>query len=162
MLNNYSSILLAAVLAGSPAIASTHHQLPQSAIARQIEADVAEIVHGINTRNINEATKFDAPSLISMESMRTPSYGAKADHDGLSDVFKYEPSWHLSMIDEAVDVARSGEMAIYRSTYRENSTREGTPYTHKVNYIAGFQRDADGMWRIHWSVVCAQSPSQKQ
>ena len=161
MRNNYFSTLLVAALAGSPAIASTHHQSPQSAIVRQIEADVAEIVHGIDSKNMVEATKFDAPALISMESMRPPSYGAKADHDGLSGVFKYEPSWHLSMIDETVDVATSGEMAIYRSTYREDSTRDGTPYTHKVNYIAGFQRDADGMWRIHWSVVCAQSPSQK-
>lgn len=162
MLHNYSATLLAAVLTSSPAIASTHQQSAQSAIARQIEADVAEIVHGINSKNINEATKFDAPSLISMESMRPPSYGAKADHDGLSEVFKYEPSWHLSLIDEAVDVARSGEMAVYRSTYSEDSTRDGTPYTHKVNYIAGFQRDPDRMWRIHWSVVCAQSPSQKK
>jgi ketosteroid isomerase-like protein len=77
-------------------------------------------------------------------------------------VFKYAPTWHLGMIDETVDVARSGDMAVYRSTYNEDSTRDGVPFTHKVNYIAGFQRDADGMWRVHWSVVCAQSPSQKK
>ncbi len=33
---------------------------------------------------------------------------------------------------------------------------------YKLNFIAGFQHDADGLWRVRWSVVCAQSPSQKK
>jgi ketosteroid isomerase-like protein len=76
--------------------------------------------------------------------------------------FKYAPSWHLSMIEEAVDVAKSGDMAVYRGTYSENSTRDGVAYTHKGNYLAGFRRDADGIWRVHWSVVSWQSPSHKK
>jgi ketosteroid isomerase-like protein len=94
--------------------------------------------------------------------MRPPSVGAKSEREGFAMVFKYSPSWRLSLIDETVDVAKSGDMAVYRSTYDEDSTRDGAPYTHKVNFIAGFRRDADGMWRVHWSVVCAQSPSQKK
>lgn len=152
------STLILAMLTGS----SAHASPSQAAIAAQIKADVAEIVAGINGKDIAKATKYDAPDLVSMESMRPPSYGAKSDHDGLSMVFKYAPTWHLGMIDETVDVARSGDMAVYRSTYNEDSTRDGVPFTHKVNFIAGFQRDADGMWRVHWSVVCAQSPSQKK
>lgn len=149
-------------LTASPVHATTHKLITRSAIAAQIKSDVAEIVDGINSKDIVKATKFDAPDLISMESMRAPSYGARPNHDGLTMVFKYAPSWHLSMIDEAVDVSKSGDMAVYRSTYNEDSTRDGAPYTHKVNYIAGFRRDADGRWLIHWSVVCAQSPSEKK
>jgi len=133
-----------------------------SATASKIKADVAEIVAGINTKDIAEATKFDAPDLVSMESGREPSVGAKADHDGLSMVFKYAPSWHLTMLDETVDVARSGDMATYRGTYQEDSLHDGVPFTHKGNYIAGFRRDADGMWRVHWSAVVWQSPSKKK
>lgn len=152
------------ITAGSCAIAYASPQpvSSHSAIAKQIEADVAEIVAGINAKDIGRATKFDAPDLVSMESMRPPSFGAKANYDGLSMAFKYAPSWHLSMIDEVVDVAESGEMAIYRGTYAEDSLRDGVPYTHKGNYIAGFRRDSDGMWRVHWSVVCWQSTSQKK
>jgi ketosteroid isomerase-like protein len=127
-----------------------------------IEADVAEMIAGINAKNIDEATKFDAPDLISMESMREPSIGAQADRDGLSMAFKYSPGWHLAMIDEAVDVAQAGDMAIYRGTYAEDSLRDGVPYTHKGNYIATFRRDSDGKWRVHWSVIAWQSPSQKK
>lgn len=155
-------MVIVTVLSCIPAHASTHLRTSQSAVASQIKADVAQIVEGINSKDLAKATKFDAPDLISMESMRAPSSGAKTNHDGLAMVFKYTPSWHLRLIDEAVDVAKSGDMAIYRSTYSEDSTRDGTPFTHKVNYIAGFSRDPDGMWRVHWSVVCAQSPSEKK
>ena len=126
-----------------------------------IKADVAEIVGGINAKDIAKATKFDAPDYLSMESMREPSIGVDADKAGLSMAFKYSPQWHLGLIDETVDVSDSGEMAVYRSTYSEDSVNDGVPMTHKVNYIAGFRHDPDGVWRVHWSVVCAQSRSHK-
>jgi hypothetical protein len=46
--------------------------------------------------------------------------------------------------------------------YSEDSMRNEVPYTHKGNYVAGFQRDPDGMWRIHWSVIAWQSASKKK
>ena len=156
----YIAALTLTAFAFAPAHAKASKS--QAAVATQIKADVAEIVAGINAKDIVRATKFDAPDLISMESMREPSYGAKTNHDGMAMVFKYAPDWHLGMIDEAVDVAKSGDMAVYRSTYNEDSLRDGVPFTHKVNYIAGFRREPDGMWRVHWSVVCAQSPSKKK
>lgn len=150
------------ILAAAPAIASASPQASKALIASRIKAEVAEIVAGINAKDIDKATKFDAPDLVSMESMRAPSVGAKADRDGLSMAFKYAPSWHLSLVDETVDVAEAGDMAIYRSTYNEESSRDGVPYTHTGNYVAGFRRDGDGMWRVHWSVISWQSPSHKK
>ena len=149
-------------IALSSAVHASPGSPPGSATASKIKADVAEIVAGINTEDIAKATKFDAPDLVSMESGREPSVGAKADHDGLSMAFKYAPNWHLSLIDETVDVAKAGDMAIYRGTYAEDSLRDGVPYTHKGNYVAGFRRDADGLWRVHWSVIAWQSPSKKK
>jgi ketosteroid isomerase-like protein len=152
----------AIVLGVVPAQAPASPTQSPAAIAARIKADVAEMIHGINTKNIDEATRFDAADLVSMESGREPSVGAKADHDGLSMAFKYAPSWHLTMLDETVDVARSGDMAVYRGSYAEDSMRDGVPFTHKGNYLAGFKRDADGVWRVHWSVVAWQSPSKKK
>jgi ketosteroid isomerase-like protein len=162
LLKPYRNAFVLAVLACAPVQASARQPASQAAIAARIRADVAEIVAGINAKDIDKATKYDAPDLVSMESMREPSYGAKSDRDGLSMAFKYAPDWHLGLIDETVDVAKSGDMAVYRSTYNEDSLRDGVPFTHKVNYIAGFRRDPDGMWRTHWSVVNAQSPSKKK
>jgi ketosteroid isomerase-like protein len=162
MLKRHYPIVIAAALSCGPAGASPAARPSQSAIAGKIKADVAEIVAGINAKDIDQATRFDAPDLVSMENGREPSVGAKADRDGLSMAFKYAPSWHLSLVDETVDVARAGDMATYRGTYAEDSLRDGVPYTHKGNYIAGFRRDPDGMWRMHWSVIAWQSASKKK
>jgi ketosteroid isomerase-like protein len=162
MLKKISSAILVTALSCTMARASTHQRPSKSAIASQIKADVAEIIAGINTKDIDKATKFDAPDLVSMESMREPSFGAKADRDGLSMTFKYSPSWHLTLIDESIDVAKAGDMAIYRGTYAEDSMRDGVPYTHKGNYVAAFRSDPDGMWRVHWSIIAWQSPSKKK
>jgi ketosteroid isomerase-like protein len=161
MSNQFKPLLILVGLLSTPVHAASHPP-SQSEIASHIKADVAEIVAGINSKDVDKATRFDAPDLVSMESMRPPSVGAKSEREGFAMVFKYSPSWRLSLIDETVDVAKSGDMAVYRSTYNEDSTRDGVPYTHKVNFIAGFRRDPDDMWRMHWSVVCAQSPSQKK
>jgi ketosteroid isomerase-like protein len=162
MFMRLGSITIVTLVLCSSVGASPRQAPPRSAIATQIKADVAEIVAGINAKDIDKATKYDAPDLISMESGRTPSTGAKADRDGLSMTFKYAPNWHLALIDETVDVAKAGDMAIYRGTYAEDSLHDGVPFTHNGNYVAGFRHDQDGMWRVHWSVVAWQSPSHKK
>jgi ketosteroid isomerase-like protein len=162
MLKGLGSLAAVTFLTCSAVHAAPHPATSKSDIASHIKADVAEIIAGINSKDIERATKFDAPDLVSMESMRPPSFGAKANREGLSMAFKYAPTWHLTLVDETVDVAKAGDMAIYRSTYSEDSTRDGVPYTHKGNYVAGFMLDPDGKWTIHWSVVCWQSPSEKK
>lgn len=132
-------------------------------IAAQIKADVAEIVAGINTHDSARATEFDSPDVIRMESMSKPSVGAESDREGFAAAFKYAPNWRVSMIDETVDVADAGDLAVYRSTYNEDSKADdGTPLTHKVNFLAGFMHDADGAWRMQWYVICAQERSHKK
>lgn len=145
----------------SAACASAHAETTSSTESK-VRSEVAEIVAGINAKDIDKATKYDASDLLSMESGRTPSRGSKADHDGLSMAFRYAPSWHLTMIDETVDVSKAGDWAVYRGTYAEDSTRDGVPFTHTGNYIAGFRHDRDGVWRVHWSVIAWQSPSHKK
>lgn len=157
MLKRHCSI--AGALSAACATAHAQPVLPTDA---RIRSEVAEIIAGINAKDIDKATKYDAPDLISIESGRPPSTGAKADRDGLSMAFKYSPSWHLTMIDEAVDVAKSGDMAVYRGTYAEDSTRDGVPFTHTGNYVAGFRLDHDGVWRVHWSIIAWQSASHKK
>ncbi|MDE2448235.1 MAG: DUF4440 domain-containing protein [Gammaproteobacteria bacterium] len=135
----------------------------KAAIATAIEADVAEIVAGINAHDPDRATRFDASDVVRMESMSQPSVGAKSDKEGFAAAFKYAPNWRVSMIDETVDVSDAGDMAVYRSTYNEDSrAADGTPMTHKVNFLAGFMRDPGGAWRMHWYVICAQERSHKK
>lgn len=126
-----------------------------------IRAEVAAEIAGINAQDPMKATAYEAEDMMFTECGQFATFGRASYRDGLSMTFKREPAWRLSMIDEGVTVAPSGNEAIYHSTDREDSTRSGVPYTHNGNYVAGFRRDQDGVWRIHWSVVCWQSPSHK-
>jgi ketosteroid isomerase-like protein len=129
-------------------------------VATTIKADVAEIVAGINAHDVNRATQFDADEIVSMESGRPPSFGLESEKRGLGMAFQRAPDWRLHLIDETVDVASSGDMALYRSTYDENSTGEGgVAMTHKVNFIAELRRQSNGAWKVVWSAVCAQERS---
>jgi len=162
MLKHFASLLILAGLSCAAGHAATHRPPSRSAIASRIKAEVADEVLGINAHDAAKATAHEADDTISMESGRPPIVGKRVYEQGLAMVFKRAPEWHLSLVDESVDVAKAGDMAIYRSTYDEDSARDGVRYTHRGNFIAGFKRDPDGMWRIHWSVVSWQSPSHKK
>jgi ketosteroid isomerase-like protein len=143
----------------SPLLAATPANAVPDATARiadTIRRDVAELIAGINAHDPARATSFDAPDIVSMESGRPPSIGAADDRRGLSMAFQYTPSWHIRLIDETVDVAASGDMAVYRGTYWQDSADHNIPMTQKVNFIAGFRKRPDGSWQITWSVVCNQ------
>lgn len=148
--------LAALLLCASPSGASVQ---TNAGIARTIKADVAEMVAGINAHDVARATQFDASDIVSMESGRPPSAGLDSERQGLGMAMQHSPTWHLTMLDETVDVAHAGDMAIYRGAYNEDSTNDGVPMTHVVNFIAGFVKQHDGSWKIEWSVVCAQSRS---
>jgi ketosteroid isomerase-like protein len=128
----------------------------QTQVAATIKANVAEIVAGINAHDVARSTKFDAPDIVTMESGRPPTVGIAADKQGFGEAFKEAPSWRVSLVTDTVDVSSSGDMAVYRSTYNQDSNdAKGTPLTQKVNFVAGFHREADGAWLMRWSVVCA-------
>lgn len=154
-LNHSRAVMAALCFFCAAALAAKASPPSKASIAKAIEADVAELIAGINTQDPDRATRFDAPDIVSMESGRPPSIGVAADQEGLTQAFKYAPGWRVSLIEETVDVADSGEMAVYRSTYNQDSIDNGVPKTQKVNFLAGFKRQTDGSWKIAWSVVCA-------
>jgi ketosteroid isomerase-like protein len=131
-------------------------------IANQIKADVALIVAGINAHDVDKATQFDSSDIITMESGRPPSRGLAEEKEGLSQAFVYAPSWRLNLVEEEVDVSESGDLAIYRSTYNEESVEDGVPMTHRVNYIAEFRRQPKEPFQVVWSIVSSIEKSHKK
>jgi len=162
--NNQKLLMLTAIATFSifttlQAFASPEHR---SNIADMIKADVAQIVSGVNAHDVDLATRFDADDIVSMESGRPPSQGIAAEKAGLSQAFQYAPTWRLQLIEENVDVARSGELAVYRSTYNEESVENGVPMTHRVNFIAEFKRNRKGAFQVVWSVVSSIEKAHKK
>ncbi len=145
--------LLLLVLAAGTATSTAAVSVDTAAIAKAIKADVAQLVAGLNAHDAAKTTAFDAPNIISMECGSLSTVGVEADREGFKMGFTHDPLWRVSLIDETVDVASSGDLAVYRGTYDEDNSREGVLMTHKTNFIAEFKRQNDGAWRIVWYSV---------
>lgn len=66
-----------------------------------------------------------------------------------------DPALKLTVSDETVDVAASGDMAIYHATYRFTFTNPETkqPAVETGNWVAVFTRQPDGKMKMHKDMV---------
>ena len=147
------SLVLLAFAAAGTASPKAAVSADTAAIAKTIKADVAQLVAGLNAHDVAETTAYDAPNVISMECGSPSTIGVEADREGFKAGFAHDPAWRVSLIHEIVDVASSGDLAVYRGTYNEDYSRAGVLMTHKTNFIAEFKRQSDGSWRIVWYSV---------
>lgn len=151
-------IVVAVTLLGtgpSPAAAPAD----MAAVANTIKADVAEMIAGINAHDADKATAFDAADVVFMECGDKPTVGAKADREAFREHFAQDPSWKVDLISETVDVAGSGDLAVYRGTYNEDNRVGGMMMTHKTNFIAEFRQQAAGTWKLAWEIVSGMEKS---
>jgi ketosteroid isomerase-like protein len=146
-------LLLLAFAAAGTASSTVAVPVDTAVIAETIKSDVAQLVAGINAHDAAKATAYDAPNIISMECGSPSAIGVEADREGFKMGFAHDPLWRVSLIDETVDVASSGDLAIYRGTYNEDHGRAGVLMTHKTNFLAEFKRQSDGSWKIVWYSV---------
>jgi ketosteroid isomerase-like protein len=147
------SLLMLALAAAGSLSGKAAAPVDTAAIAQTIKGDVAQLVAGLNAHDAVKTTAFDAPDIISMECGSPPAVGIEADRDGFKTGFAHDPLWRVSLIDETVDVASSGEMAVYRGAYNEDHGRAGVLVTHKTNFIAEFKRQSNQSWKMVWYSV---------
>ncbi|MBS0385810.1 MAG: hypothetical protein JSS00_10735 [Proteobacteria bacterium] len=107
---------------------------------------------------MTRTTAFDAVGVVSMECGSAPVVGIDAARDGFA-LFAHDPHWRVSLINETVDVASSGDLAVYRGAYNEENSRAGVVMTHRINFIAEFRRGDDGEWEMLWYMVANMEPS---
>jgi ketosteroid isomerase-like protein len=142
-------LLLFAVAAVGTAVWTKAMAIDRSMTAETIKATVAQVVAGLNAHDPIETTAYAAPDVISMECGSPSTVGIEADREGFRMDFQHDPLWKVSLIDETVDVARGGDMAVYRGTYNEDNGSDGVLMTHKTNFIAEFKRQ----WLLEDRVV---------
>jgi ketosteroid isomerase-like protein len=147
------SLLLLAFAAAGTVSSTAAASVDTEAIAKTIKTDVVQLVAGLNAHDAVKTTAYDAPNIISMECGSPSTIGVEADREGFKMGFAHDPLWKVSLIDETVDVASSGDLAVYRGTYNEDHSRAGVLMTHKTNFIAEFKRQNDGSWKIVWYSV---------
>ena len=157
-----AAIVLAAIVTLASG-AAANPPVDRAAIVATIKADMASIIDGINAHDAQKATSYDAPDMISMEAGRPSTTGAEADRSGMAMAMKYVPSWRVHVLEESIDLAESGDMAVYRCTANQEFTADdGTPMVERMNYLAELKRGPGGAWNVAWSMVAPMEKPHKK
>ena len=146
-------LLLAAFALAVAGTSAAAEPVDTAAIAEAIKADVAQLVAGLNAHDVLKVTAHDAPDVVSIACGSPSTAGIEADREAFRAGFARDPQWGATLVDETVDVAKSGDLAVYRGIYDEDNGRAGVLTTHKTNFIAEFKRQGDGSWKIVWYSV---------
>lgn len=154
--------MTAAAMALATALGAPVHAADRASISDTIKAQVRDIVMGINTQNAALATKHDAPKVLAINSGQPNTIGVAADLAGFKQAFAAAPTWRVSLVEEAVDVPQSGDMAVYRSVYNQDSMHDNVPFTQRVNVIAGWSQHENGAWLMDWYAVSEMEKSHKK
>jgi ketosteroid isomerase-like protein len=130
-------------------------------IADAVKADVAQLVTDFNAHDAAKAASHDAPDVVAMAHGQPNVGGKAADLASSQKGFAADQTQHVTVANETVDVAASGDMAVYRSTYVFSAADPKTkkPMTENGNYLAGYKLQPDGSWKIAWSIVSDTGPS---
>jgi ketosteroid isomerase-like protein len=123
-------------------------------IADAIRADAAKLVAQLNAHDAAGAVSHDAPDVVAMFHGLPNAEGPEADLT-VTRMLLSDPLAHVAVSDERVDVAASGEMAVYRASYTLTMTDPKTkgPMTEHGNWVVGYRLQPDGTWKIAWDVV---------
>ncbi len=128
-------------------------------IADAVKADVHKLLAEYNAHDADKAASHDSPGYVSMFHGTTNGVGPEADAAEMKRQMA-DPAVKFEASNETVDVARSGDLAVYRATYAFTYTDPKThsPTTERGNWIAAYHPQADGTLKLIWSIG-ADTPS---
>ena len=129
-------------------------------IATAIKADWAKVTAAYNAGDADATVASDAPDIVNMIHGQANYSGVDTDLKASQRLFAAgRPKEEFS--NETVDVAASGDMAVYRATYAWSYTdpNTGKPVSETGNEVAGYKKQADGSWKIAWTITADTPPA---
>ena len=120
----------------------------------EVKANMAAIVAAFVARDAEKAVSWDAPDFVGMyhgtENVIGPEGDLKLTKEQVAD-----PAMQFSVSDEVVDVAKSGDLAVWRAKYSYTYTDPATkqPKTELGNWVVSWKRGDDGKLKEALSVV---------
>lgn len=162
-MKRYAALGSAIVIAGMVSLSGCSkpaEKADTAKIADAIKADVKELVAAFNAHDAAKAVSHDAPDVVAMFHGSPNVVGAEADL-ALTKQQLTDPAAKVEVSGESVDVAASGEMAVYRATYSYTMTDPTTKklVTEPGNWLLGYKTQPDGSWKIAWNVVSSTGPT---
>jgi ketosteroid isomerase-like protein len=129
-------------------------------IAADIKAQAAQGIADFNSHDPAKAVSQDAEDVVVIFHGGPNTVGKAADLEETKKTYADTPDIKVVTSNEAVDVAASGDMAIYRSDYVVTGTSKKAkgPIKETGNFLAGYKK-VDGTWKVAWSVVSDTAPA---
>jgi ketosteroid isomerase-like protein len=130
-------------------------------IAADIKADAEALITAFNARDAEKAVSHDAPNIVGMFHGTPNVVGIEQDLKTTKEQFAANTVSNIKLSDETVDVAESGDMAVYRASYAFTGEDPKTkkPISEMGNWVVGYQKQSDGSWKIAWNVVSDAKPA---
>jgi len=134
-----------------------------SKIADAVKADADQLAADYSAHDVTKVMSHGASDMVAMGHGQPNDVGAAAREANLKKAFAAVPDAHVTLANETTDVAASGDMAVFHSTYVFTGTDPKTKkaVTENGNYLAGYKPQADGSWKQMWSVVSDTGPAPK-
>jgi len=123
-------------------------------VAREVKAAIKTHVDAYAARDPAKAASILAPDLVVMFHGEANVVGLEKNTAALKAQMS-DPAIKLEVSDETVDVAASGDLAVYHATYRFTFTNPATkqPATEVGNWVAVFKRQPNGAMKISRDVI---------
>ena len=123
-------------------------------VGDEVKYNMAEMVAAFAARDADKAVSWDAPDFVGMMHGVANVSGQEADR-ALTKEQVADPAMKFSVSNEVVDVAASGDLAVWRASYSYSYTDPVTkqPKTELGNWVVGWKRQADGTMKEAWGVV---------
>ena len=149
-----AAVLAAASLGACTNTASVKPAVDTAKIAAAVKADEDQLTLDFNAHDVGKVVGHDAPDVVQMFHGFPNFVGVAGDTTNNQQFFAANPNGKFEVADAVVDVAASGDMAVYRATYVLTFTDPKTkvPATEHGNYLAGYKQQADGSWKMTWSI----------
>lgn len=149
-----AALLAVASLAGCARPAPAKPAADTAKAAEAVKADAHQLVADLNAHDADKAVAHDASDEVSIFHGAPNSVGLAADLATTRQLLA-DPLAKITVSDESVDVAASGDMAVYRASYLYDFTDPKTkkPGSEHGNWLVGYRAQSDGSWKIAWNVV---------
>lgn len=158
-------IVPALLVAGCNAAAPSAPTAPSAeAVAREVKAAVRTQVDAYTTLDEAKAASILAPDIKTFFHGEPDVVGKAAAENAIKAQFAL-PAVKLEVSDESVDVAASGDLAVYHAQYRFGFTNPETkqPVVEVGNWVAIFKRQPDGVMKLSTDIVAdTPTPSPAQ
>lgn len=146
-----------ALVAGCNAVAPAAPD--KDAVAAEVKAAIRTQVEAYASGDLAKAASILAPD-TKIFFHGEPDQVGKAAAEASIKAQLALPSVKLEVSDEAVDVAASGDIAVYHAKYRFSfkNSENNQPIVEVGNWVAIFKRQTDGVMRLSTDIV-ADNPA---